>query len=239
MRSVKVLTVGVLALLVLGLGGCKLIETIPPEEETSETTEEEISGGTETEETTGAQTTESEEITTETTTMESEETITPSEETTMETTAPSEEPTIDTSNWLTYLNEQEGFSFKYPADWLQTEGGGEIQFWDSLEDGVNSIKMALTGPSITKYTNYTSLEEVIEKDETQNFSSEYRNTFSRAEINGLSVLIKQGEAFGPHRIVYYQLSNGSIYALAAYFHTDELEYRKKAEAVQNSFQLTQ
>ena len=67
------------------------------------------------------------------------------------------------AGWNTYSDPQGEFTVRYPTDWTQTDATDEVQFWDSFDDGQNSIKMVLTKDSTTlngkevKITRGTSL----------------------------------------------------------------------------------
>lgn len=136
---------------------------------------------------------------------------------------------VFTDDWQTYVDPDGRFQLSYPPGWLQTDGGGEIQFWDELDDGVNSVKMALIK------TDNASFDE-LKIASTQDRGPHFTHTFLETTTHTIPTLIEYGESDTVHyRAFYYQLDN-TIFQYNALFHDDNIQVWDLALRVQDSFQ---
>lgn len=114
--------------------------------------------------------------------------------------------------WNTYSDPQGAFTLRIPSDWIQTDAKDEVQFWDNLDDGKNSIKMILT----RKETTETS-------DPTQNKKE---------------VIIARGTSLStPYQRYEYPFETFTL-DITALFNDDTPELRELATKVQESISFT-
>lgn len=132
------------------------------------------------------------------------------------------------NDWLTYRDPDGRFELKYPPDWDQTTGGGEIQFWDNFDDGVNSIKMALVEEPRT-------FEEIMAR-RPEDRGPSFQNQFDHYLVNGNPILVKLGwGGDSSHRIHYYDLGDHGRFAFIAWFHDENDRVWQDAATMQQSF----
>lgn len=118
------------------------------------------------------------------------------------------------------------FTLTLPDDWTQTEALSEVQFWDSFDDGVNSVKLVLIS------TDFSSLNAVESRTET---GIPFEHTFESTTLNTVPVLIETGLNERSHyRTYYYGLKDGVV-ALNALFQDDNATIDAQAKTVQDSF----
>lgn len=141
------------------------------------------------------------------------------------TLAPSEPgvPNYADLDHLFYEDPEGLFSFEYPSDWIMTESSNEIQFWNNLEEGQNTLKVAL-------FESDKDFEIIQERNPNA--------TYQTTETNAIPTLIKNGSLMGDYQIYYYDLGD-TIVGLSAYFDGESPEVREQATQVQQSFRTTE
>lgn len=133
-------------------------------------------------------------------------------------------------DWTIYTDPQNRFTLKYPTDWVQTDATNEVQFWDNLDDGVNSIKMSLTEET-------RSIEEILSQ-EPEDFGPNFERYFYFYDVNGRVAMSEVGMSdISDYRTYYYDLGDGELVALTALFHDDDEQAWHDALSIQQSFQL--
>lgn len=131
--------------------------------------------------------------------------------------------------WQTYYDPDDRFELAYPPDWKVATASGEIQFFDDLTDGKNSVKLSL-------------FEESRTLDEIQTLTEEDRSTqtvekFETAEVNGLPVLIRHAtNAWGESTLYYYGVQD-HVFALVALYFDNDSTIREQVAMVQRSFRV--
>lgn len=137
-----------------------------------------------------------------------------------------EDPSAD---WSQYNDPEGRFSFTYPHDWILSESATELQLWDNLSDGQNSIKMAF----FEETQSFEQLQTLTEEDQT----TQTQEQFSASEANGIPVLIRIAtNAWGESQTYYYDFG-GKIFGFVALFHDDDEQVREQATTVQQSLRI--
>ena len=133
------------------------------------------------------------------------------------------------SDWLTYTDPDGRFRLKYPSDWLQTNATTEVQFWDNLDDDVNSIKMFIREESRTI--------DQIQAQEPEDIGPNFRREFYYYNVNGRVAFVEIGLSdLANYRTYYYDLG-GDLIAFTAFFHDDNENVWWDALTVQQSFEF--
>lgn len=133
------------------------------------------------------------------------------------------------ADWNLYNDPEGRFSFAYPHDWILSESTTEIQLWDNLSDGQNSIKMAL----FEETQSFEQLQTLTEEDQT----TQTQEQFKEEMVNGVSALIRFAtNAWGESQTYYYDLGD-KIFGFVALFHDDNQQVREQATSVQQSLRI--
>jgi len=136
------------------------------------------------------------------------------------------EPGLD---WITYRDPQDRFTLRYPSDWLQTDATTEVQFWDNLDDDVNSVKMALI--------QETRTDEQIQSQAPEDMGPNFQRNFYTYDVNGHPTFTEVGSSdIAQYRTYYYDLADGSRLALIAWLHDNNEKIWQDSLSVQQSFQ---
>ena len=124
--------------------------------------------------------------------------------------------------WNTYSDPQGEFTLRYPADWTQTDATGEVQFWDSFDDGKNSVKMVLVK------------KEGVQEKAIENPTKTVQET-QPVTLNGKEVTVTRGTSLGtPYQRYEYPFETFA-FSITALFNDDTSEFRALATKVQESF----
>ena len=127
------------------------------------------------------------------------------------TPAPST-PSVDTTNWKTYRNEEYGFEFKYPNDWVQCVGIYPKNFLcvkDSTPEsnviGPDKLELFLANDFFKGITNINQL-----KTNLDNNKGEFSLPIVKKQINGVDFVLAGGCDAGcdHHSLVF--LRDGSL-----------------------------
>ena len=133
------------------------------------------------------------------------------------------------ADWNHYNDPEGRFEFVYPQDWILSESETELQLWDNLSDGQNSIKMAFFEETQT----FEQLQTLTEEDQT----TQTQEQFKSEEVNGISVLIRSaGNAWGESQTYYYDFGE-HIFGFVALFHDNNEQVREQATHVQQSLRI--
>jgi len=98
---------------------------------------------------------------------------------------------IDTSNWKTYRNEEYGFEFKYPGEWVIEEKNSDILFWRNIEKN-QEINYEIGAPLVLniKKIDSRSIKDWFNKEfsnRDKNFFPDYIET-TIGKANSLEIL---------------------------------------------------
>jgi len=144
---------------------------------------------------------------------------------------------IDISDWLTYTNEEYGFGFRYPKDWLLNDNGSSISL---RTDEVKNIAYtnAMTISIINK--QYETIKNEIENsDRIDDGTSlaQFSDDILIEDMDGASAMKGiHATAFGPFMQYYYIPLTNSVALYIEYFEaTDEIN--TLIEPVINTLQI--
>lgn len=133
------------------------------------------------------------------------------------------------ADWNHYNDPEGRFEFAYPQDWILSQSATELQLWDNLSDGQNSIKMAFFEETQT----FKQLQTLTEEDQT----TQTQEQFNESEVNGILILIRTAtNAWGESQTYYYDFE-GKIFGFAALFHDNNEQVREQATSVQQSLRI--
>ena len=133
------------------------------------------------------------------------------------------------SDWVTYEDPLKRFTLRYPPDWLQTDAQAEVQFWDNLDDDVNSVKLALVSETRTN--------EQIQAQVPEDLGPNFRREFYTYDVNGHPTFTEVGWSdLTQYRTYYYELNDGTRLAFIAWLHDADDTNWQNALSVQQSFQ---
>src|SRR3989338_3223463 len=98
---------------------------------------------------------------------------------------------IDTADWKTYRNEEYGFEFKYPGEWVFEENGNNILFWRNNEKN-QEINYEIGAPLVLniKKIDSRSIKDWFNKEfsnRDKNFFPDYIET-TIGKANSLEIL---------------------------------------------------
>lgn len=127
-----------------------------------------------------------------------------------------------------YQDPEGRFQLEYPADWVVSQAATEVQFFDSLEDGVNSIKLSL-------FEETRTLEE-IQTLSAEDQATQTVETFETTEVNGVPALVRQATNVWVASETYYYSLGEEVIALVALYLEDSDALRNEVRQIQNSFQ---
>ena len=104
-----------------------------------------------------------------------------------------------------------------------------MQFWDNLDDDVNSVKMALIPETRT--------DEQIQSQAPEDWGPNFQRNFYTYDVNGHPTFTEVGSSdIAQYRTYYYDLANGSRLAFIAWLHDNNEKIWQDSLSVQQSFQ---
>ncbi len=135
--------------------------------------------------------------------------------------------------WNTYAAPQGAFTLRYPSDWTQTDAKDEVQFWDNLSDGKNSIKIILVQRETTQ-----AEDETRETSESSINPTQTIRETQPINLNGKEVTITRGTSLNtPYQRYEYPFETFTL-DITALFNDDTPELRELATKVQESINFT-
>ena len=123
--------------------------------------------------------------------------------------------------WNTYSDQQGEFTLRYPAEWTKTDAKDEVQFWDSFDDGKNSVKMVLVKKEGEQEKEIEDPTQTVQETQT-------------VTLNGKEVTITRGSSLGTRYQTYEYPFDTFTLNLTALFNDDTAEFRELATKVQES-----
>ena len=114
--------------------------------------------------------------------------------------------TSETAGWKTYMNEDLGFSFRYPSDWSTRNTVSEIIFSSNKSDldsltgktkaklSGNAIRLDITNEDTSKYSSDTDALSSLEGRKVTTFTKS-TTTLDQKPVVKYTRTVKKGEAF--------------------------------------------
>ena len=132
-------------------------------------------------------------------------------------------------DWSIYEDPSDRFAFNYPSSWIQTHGHSETQFWNSMEEDEQTVKIIL-------------FEEPRDWEDLQEYSddlTEIDEVFSIEDVDGNQAIKRVAtNSMGYSETYYYQLKL-EVVGIAALFKEDDSETQELVHILHQSFQETE
>jgi len=130
----------------------------------------------------------------------------------------SPDTTLSTADWKTYMNDQYGFSFKYPSEWKIYTRENDTNYKSLLIINANSA--SAIGPSGISVSIFQSYKELDSSNKTVTSLKDYLDKYSimpnqaYSTVSSISIFGKNGYKAtwktGEDYSYYFSLDNGNI-----------------------------